>query len=88
MSEVTPDSTGPGKDELKRAFKAFKKRLKVMRLDDESRISGGHLSSGRRSEIVAITPPNDFPPEVWEELARRGRIKPARDGMYELIDEG
>ena len=43
-------------DELKRALKAFKKRLKLTRLDEESRLSKSPLSKGA-SGIVAITPP-------------------------------
>jgi hypothetical protein len=77
----------PTKDELKRAIKAFKKRLKLTRLDAESSIAGGPLSSGRSSGIVAITPPSQFPPAIWEELARQGKLKPAGRGMYELIEE-
>jgi hypothetical protein len=81
------DQTPPSKDELKKAFKAFKKRLKLMRLDEESNIGGGPLSSGRKSEIVAITPPNGFPPQIWDELVRQGKLKKAGGGTYELIED-
>ena len=85
MAEPTGESSqGPDREELKRAFKAFKKRLKLTRLDEESRIAGGPLSGGRRSEIVAITPPNDFPQAVWDELVRQGKLKKAGRGTYEL----
>jgi hypothetical protein len=80
-------SETPGRDELKAAFKAFKKRLKLTRLDEESKIAGGPLSGGHDSGIVAITPPNQFPPSVWEELVRHGRLKSAGHGMYELVEE-
>ena len=85
-----PDSLTPGspsKEDLKRAFKAFKKRLKLTRLDAESSIAGGPLSSGRSSGIVAITPPHEFPQPVWDELVRQGRLKPSGRGMYELTEE-
>ena len=59
-------------EELKGAFKAYKKRLKLTRLDEESRIGGGPLSGGHRSDIVAITPPNQYPQSVWDELVARG----------------
>jgi hypothetical protein len=72
------------KEQLKQAFKAFKKRLKLTRLDAESNIGGGPLSSGRDSGIVAIQPPNDFPQAVWDELVRQGKLKPAGHGTYEL----
>jgi hypothetical protein len=74
----------PNKEQLKQAFKAFKKRLKLTRLDAESQISGSPLTSGRDSGIVAIQPPNDFPQAVWDELVKQGRLKPAGHGTYEL----
>jgi hypothetical protein len=73
-------------EELKRAFKAFKKRLKVTRLDAESSISGGPLSH-TRGKIVAITPPNQFSQAVWDALVRQGKLKKAGQGMYELVEE-
>jgi hypothetical protein len=74
----------PTAQELKLAFKAFKKRLKLTRLDAESNISGGPLSSGRDSGIVAITPPNQYPQAVWDELVKQGKLKKAGHGTYEL----
>ena len=38
-------SPAPTSEELKAAIKAFKKRLKLTRLDAESNISGGPLST-------------------------------------------
>jgi hypothetical protein len=70
--------------ELKAAMKAFRKRLKLTCLDDQSRIGVGPLSGGRASGIVGITPPDQFPPAVWEELARQGKLKYAGNGQYEL----
>jgi hypothetical protein len=34
---------------------------------------------------VAITPPDQFPAAVWEELARQGKLKSVGNGMYELV---
>lgn len=72
------------KKELKAAMKAFRKRLKLTCLDDQSRIGVGPMSGGVRSSIVGITPPNQYPESVWEELARQGRLKYAGNGLYEL----
>lgn len=72
---------------LKRALKAFRKRLKVTQLDAESSIGGGPMSSGRRSGIVGITPPERYPRTVWDELVRQGRLLAARQGTYELPPE-
>ncbi len=44
---------------LKRALKAFRKKLKLMRLEDESRLGNRYTTSGRSSNITAITPPPD-----------------------------
>ena len=74
----------PSPRELKAALKAFKKRLKLTCLDDQSRIGVGPMSSGQQSAIVAITPPDQYPPAVWEELARQGKLKQSGNGMYEL----
>lgn len=69
---------------LKKAMDAFKKRLKVLRQDDESTLKHGPFSSGRTSSIVGVRPPDTFPPEVWEELADLGRLKRESGGMYSL----
>ncbi len=46
---------------LKSAYNAFKKRWKLTRLDYESRIGRGPLSSGSKSAIVGIAAPKEFP---------------------------
>jgi hypothetical protein len=74
----------PTGQELKAALKAFKKRLKLTCLDDQSRIGVGPMSSGRASGIVAITPPDQYPAAVWEELVQQGKLRHAGSGMYEL----
>ncbi|MBN2217013.1 MAG: hypothetical protein JW719_06525 [Pirellulales bacterium] len=70
--------------ELKAAMKAFRKRLKLTCLDDQSRIGVGPMSSGRKSGIVGITPPNQFPQAIWDELVRQGKLKYSGNGQYEL----
>ena len=80
MAEASPTA-----QELKAALKAFKKRLKLTRLDAESTLGGGPLSSGRGSGIVAIVPPSQFPPAVWEELVKHGKLKKMGGGTYELV---
>ena len=70
-------------DEQKRAYKAFKKRLKLARLDDASGLSPG----SKTSKIAGITPPAGFPPEVWEELASQGKLRREGHGIYSLGTE-
>ena len=74
----------PGKEELKAAFKAFKKRIKVTQLDQDSRIGKSPLTSGR-SVILSISPPNQYPTSVWDALVGQGKLKYAGQGMYELV---
>ena len=68
-------------DELKRAYKAFKKRLKLARLDDQSGLSPGT----KRSGIAGITPPTGFPPGIWDELVAQGRLKREMGGTYSMV---
>jgi hypothetical protein len=71
--------------DLKGALKAFKKRLRLMRLDKESGKIGGPLSTGKSSGIVAINPPTQFPREIWPELVKQGKLKYEGQGLYELV---
>ncbi len=84
MSSDAPAPGVPSPQELKAAMKAFRKRLKLTKLDDESRIGVGPMSSRRQSQIVGITPPDQFPQAVWDELVRQGQLKRSRSGLYEL----
>ena len=69
------------------ALRAFRKRLALTRLDDESRISShSPLSKGSASDINAIVPPDEWPQAVWEELVRQGRLRYRGQGFYELVE--
>ena len=72
---------------LKRAMKAFRKRLKLTRLDEESGLGYGPMTGGRKSSVDAIQPPNQYPPEVWAELVKQGRLKDTGQGFYQLAEE-
>lgn len=74
----------PTEEELKKAYKAFKKRLKLTILDDESRLGRNPLTDGGHSGIQSIIPPREFPQEVWDELVRRGKLTAEGDGFYRL----
>lgn len=69
---------------LKRAMKAYRKTLKLTKLDAESTIGGGPMSGGRESRIAGIRPPDRYPREVWDELVRQERLIDVQHGMYEL----
>jgi hypothetical protein len=70
-------------EELKRALKAFKKRLKLTRLDDESGLSRG---GGKKTGITGITPPTGHPAGVWEQLVVMGKLRREMGGTYSLVD--
>ena len=80
-----PDSP-PTKEQLKAAFKAFKKRLKLTQLDEDSKISGSPLSKGGAG-IFGMAPPDQYPQACWDELVKQGRLKYCGDGMYQLGTE-
>jgi hypothetical protein len=72
---------------LSRAMKAFRKSLKVTRLDAESSIGGGPMSSGRHSGIAGMRPPDRYSRDVWDELARQKRLISVGHGIFELPPE-
>ncbi|MBL8763882.1 MAG: hypothetical protein JNM07_06405 [Phycisphaerae bacterium] len=67
------------------ALKAFRKRLKVTQLDQESKIGHGPFSKGAGGGAFAIQPPSGYPRTVWDELARQGKIKHTGGGLYTLV---
>jgi hypothetical protein len=69
-------------EELKRALKAFKKRFKLMKLDEESGLSRG---GGKKSGMTGITPPAGHPPGIWEELVAKGKLKRDMGNTYALV---
>lgn len=76
--------SGHDKALLKRAFKAFKKRLKLARLDDESTAGANPLSAGRESSILGVRAPEQYPDEVWAVLVAQGKLTDAGGGIHEL----
>lgn len=84
--DASPPPGTPAPEVLRNALKAFKKRLKLARLDDESSLGRGPMSGGKSSGIVAITPPNQYPRAVWDELVKQNRLKYAGQGLYQLPD--
>lgn len=71
-------------DDKAAALRAFKKRLKILRLSDESKLGGRYTSGGRQSSIDAIPPPEEFPPLIWKALAAEGRLVDTGQGFYAL----
>ena len=76
-AEISPE-------QVKSAMKAFRKRLKLTRLDDESRLARSPMSSGKTSQVAGILPPREFPQPVWDELVKQGKLRAMGRGFYEL----
>lgn len=85
MSDAPLPADTPTKEQLKAAFKAFKKRLKLTQLGEDSKLSRSPMTAGRRSDIIAIEPPSQFPQAIWDELVKQGKLKKASQGLYELV---
>ena len=87
MTDDAPSAPQPAPisaDTLKAALKAFKKRLKLTQLDQESRIGRSPMSSGQKSTIAGIVPPDQYPRAVWEELVTQNKLKHDGRGFYRL----
>ncbi len=85
MNDASTESADrPSPEVLKSAYNAFKKRLKLTRLDHESRIGRAPTSSGQASTILGIVPPDQFPQAVWDELVKQGRLKRVGTGCYSM----
>ncbi|MEN1706208.1 MAG: hypothetical protein AAGJ54_11940 [Planctomycetota bacterium] len=78
------DSDAFGHDDKAAALRAFKKRLKIMRLSDESKLGGRYTSGGKHSKIDAIEPPTDYPAAMWKALAAEGKLVDTGQGFYSL----
>jgi hypothetical protein len=77
-------------EQLKHAMKAFRKRLKLTKLDEESKLgrTGNPMSAGKKSQVVAIMAPREYSQAVWDELVRQGKLKPSGGSFYELAEGG
>lgn len=87
-SPPPPSADAPSRETCRLAMRAFRARLALTRLDDESRIgSRNPLSKGEASSIAAINPPIEWPKSVWQELVRQGRLRYMGNGCYALPEE-
>lgn len=74
-------------DDKHAALRALKKRIKLAKLADESKLGGRYTSGGRKSDIGAVQPPTEFDPKIWKTLAAEGRVTDAGQGFYGVPDE-
>ena len=73
-------------EEMKKALKAFKKKLKLQQLDDDSRLGRSPLT-GAKEKVVAIQPPSGFGRDIWQEMAEKGWLHHDGGGFYQLSKE-
>jgi hypothetical protein len=71
---------------LKRAFNAFKKKVKHLLAEQQG--GGKYGIGGRDRGVEAVTPPPEFPAEVWEALADQGKLKREGRGLYSIPKPG
>jgi hypothetical protein len=71
-------------EELKKALKAFKKRLKLTQLEEDSRLGHSPLT-GAKTSVISIQPPAGFGKEIWEELADKGFLTRDGVGFFALV---
>lgn len=71
-------------EELRKAMKAFRKRLKLTKLDHESKLGRSPLSTGKDADFDSIIPPMEFSPETWKVLVARGELEYGGRGFYML----
>ena len=72
---------------LKKAYEAFRKRLKLTVLDEQSTLGRSPLTKGAGSAVAVVAPPVEWPAEVWQELVRQGKLRYAGGGLYALKDK-
>lgn len=86
-----PDAFKPEEDlpeytqtELNEALRAFRHRLKFMKLDKESQLSQREVTTGKAADIGSIQPPgpSEFDPRIWKVLARAGLLVEDGKGFY------
>jgi hypothetical protein len=70
--------------ELNEALRAFRHRIKYMKLDQESQISQREVTSGKKADIGAIQPPgpSEFDPKIWKVLVKEGMLVDEGHGFY------
>ena len=88
IAESAPQGELPSRETCRRALRAFRKRLTLTRLDEESKI-GGHsaLTSGADSRMSAIVPPSEWPDCVWQELVRQDKLRYVGHGFYQQTNQ-
>ena len=87
FAEEPPPLPDIPEETLRSAMKTYRKRMKLMKLDHESKLGRSPLTSGKDAGFESILPPEEFAPEVWQVLAARGELEATGQGFYKLPTE-
>ena len=82
---AAPPGEAPDPADCKRALRAFRKRLTLTVLDEESTLGRSPLTKGASRDAAAIVPPNEWPDAVWQELVRQGKLRHVGHGLYARV---
>ena len=77
-----PPGDAPSPEDCKRAMRAFRKRLALTVLDEESTLGRSPLTKGANPDAAAMVPPKEWPDSVWQELVRQGKLRYIGHGFY------
>jgi hypothetical protein len=66
------------------ALRCFRKRVKFMKLDRESKLGVGPLTSGKDANVDSMMAPHDYPMEVWLALANDGHLVDDGGGFFHV----
>jgi hypothetical protein len=72
---------------LREAMKAYRKRMKLTKLDHESKLGRNPLTSGKDAAFDSILPPHQYPAEVWQALVANGELVSSGLGFYRFPDK-
>lgn len=81
-----PPAQAPDEETCRRALQAFRKRLALTVLDEESKLGRSPLSKGSDASAPAIIPPDEWPQAVWQHLVRQGKLRYIGHGFYARAD--
>ena len=71
-------------DQLRDAMKAFRRRVKLTKLDHESKLGRSPLSTGKDADFDSIMPPREFPEDIWKVLVQQGELEQLGYGFYRI----
>ena len=66
------------------AMRCFRKRIKFMILDRESKLGVGPLTSGKDRSVDSMMAPHDHPMVVWLALAKDGQLIDDGGGFFHV----